>query len=363
MVVVGYEGFVVIGAGPAGASFAYLASRKFNTHVIVYEALSKPGLKACGWGLLRDVEDYIGVIPRRYILNKIRGFKIYYDGVELVDYNSRRTIAYMINRLEFLEYMLGHSNITVYSGRRVSIAEVLGVHGNYLPVVASGFMWRTGFRDLMLGVEFLVQNIRLEAHDYFELYTWRGFVGYLWVFPFSEDTAYIGIGGYADYNELLDRLNLFIKSRFNDYKITKRLAGYVSVNGLRKEFLSPKYPVIGEAMGMVLPLTGEGMRPSIASAWSLVKALARGNWRLYMRIIDELGWRKLIDFQLRILRYVARRRNRFNVEKLKMLVRDCEWIVYELAFKKPGVLTLLKLLSCGFTRALSLARIIRVFNG
>ncbi len=358
----GYEGFVVIGAGPAGAAFAYLASRKFNSHVVVYEARSRPGLKACGWGLVRGVEEYIGVIPKRYVLNKIKGFRIYYDDVELVDYSSRRSIAYMVDRPSLLEYLLSSENISFHRNRFVRLNHVLGVHEGYLPVIATGFMWKTRLRDLMLGVEFLVEGIRLSEPEYFELRTWSGFVGYLWVFPFNDRVAHIGIGGYADYNELVERLNQYVKSRFSSYRVRRVLVGYVSVSGLSREFLDPSYPIIGEAMGMVLPLTGEGMRPSIASAWSLVEALSRGDWRLYTKIIDRMGWRKLIELQLRILRYVVKRRNVFNVEKLKSLVSECEWVVYELAFKKPSTLTMLRLLSCGLGKALSITRIIRRFS-
>ncbi len=359
-----YEGIAVIGAGPAGSALAYLAKRYLNTNIVVYEALKRPGLKACGWGLLRSVERYIGTIPRGSILNNIKGFKIYVDNRLVVDYRSKRTIAYMVDRPRLMEEMLEHSNAEVLLGHRINIKEVLRINRNYLPVVATGFQWRPRDRKLILGIEYRVKNAHIDEPGLMEVWTWSGIVGYLWVFPFNNREVHIGIGGTPPYTVLRRLLDEFIKrdKRFKDTRIAERLSGYVTVNGLDKNFLDPNIPVIGEAMGAVLPLTGEGMRPSMISAWSLIKALNYGDWRKYTRIFDETGLTKSIKIQYKILKHVEKRRARLNVDKLKSLIKDCEWLAYELAFGKMDVWTILKALPCGLKKALTIASFIRRYG-
>ncbi len=360
-----YEGVVVIGAGPAGSALAYLARQYLNTNTIVYEALRRPGLKACGWGLLRSVEDYIGPIPMETVLNNIKGFRIYVDDKLVVDYGSKRTIAYMVDRPLLMENLLEHSNAEVLLGHRISVREAIRIHQNYLPVIATGFQWRPRNRRLILGIEYRVENAHIDEPDLMEVWTWSGIVGYLWVFPFNSREAHIGIGGTLSYAELRKLLDEFIRrdKRFENTRIVDRLSGYVTVSGLDKKFLDFSIPVIGEAMGAVLPLTGEGMRPSMISAWSLVKALKHGDWRRYTRVFEKTGLTKSIELQYRILRHIENRGARLNVDKLRSLVRDCEWLVYELAFGKMNTWTVLRALPCGLKKALIIASLIRRYSG
>lgn len=355
----GYEGFVVIGAGPASSAFTYLASRKLNADVIVYEALSKPGAKACGWGLIRSVEEYIGAIPKRYILNKIKGFKIYVDNMEVLRYISHKTFAYMINRPELMEYYISPGN--VYFNTKVDIGKITKNNPNYLPVIATGYMWRPQIRKLIIGVEYLVENARIDEPEYFEVHTWQGFIGYLWVFPFNDRVAHIGVGGLTSYGELVHILRNFLKNdhRFKNTSIARRYVGLVSVDGVRKEYMSSSYPVIGEALGTVLPLTGEGMRPSIISAWCLVEAVKRGKWHSYLKLLEKTGIIRSIVFQKKIFEYIKRKQAYLDISRIKSLVKDCEWLVYEIAFGKPSWSTILKALSCGLHRAIVIAGLLK----
>ena len=363
MVLEEYEGFVVIGAGPAGSTFTYLVSKKLNANVIVYEALSRPGAKACGWGLIRSVEDYIGVIPKRYILNKIKGFKIYVDNVEVVRYISRKTYAYMIDRPKLMEYYVSLGN--VHFNTRVSIEEVVKNHPNYLPVIATGYMWKPQIRKLIIGVEYLVKNARIDEPEYFEVRTWQGFIGYLWIFPFNDRAAHVGVGGLTSYSELVHILETFLKSdyRFRNINVTRRYVGLVSIDGVRKEYISFNYPVIGEALGTVLPLTGEGIRPSIISAWCLVEAIRRGDWRLYLKLLKKTGVIRSIVFQKKVLEYIERKQAHLNVSRIRSLVKDCEGLVYDIAFGRPSWSIILKALPCGLHRAIAIAGLLKRYMG
>ncbi len=358
-----YEGLVVIGAGPAGSTLAYLASRALNTNIVVYEALGRPGLKACGWGLLRSVEKYVGSIPRETIANKFKGFRIFVDDELIVEYYSKRTIAYMVDRPLLMEKFLEQSNAEIFLGRRAKLGNLPEEYKNYMPVVASGFQWKPGIRRLILGLEYRVENARIDDIGLMDVWTWNGFIGYLWVFPFNEREAHVGIGGTLSYNELKRLLDKFLSKdkRFMNAKIRYRIAGHVTVNGLDEKFLN-SIPVIGEAMGAVLPLTGEGMRPSMISAWSLVRALKQGDWKLYTKFFEKTSIPASIRLQYRILAHVERRGARLPVKRLRNLVKDCEWLVYELAFGKINRWRILRALPCGLKKALVIASMIRRYG-
>ncbi len=359
-----YEGLVTIGAGPAGSVLAYLARRHLNTNVVVYEALKRPGLKACGWGLLRSVEKYIGSIPKEPILNKIKGFRIFVDNELIVEYASRRTIAYIVDRPLLMEKLLEQSDAEVFLRHRVSLGRIIEEFRGYLPVIATGFQWKSSRRRLILGIEYRVENARINDTSFMEAWTWSGLIGYLWVFPFDDREAHIGVGGVLPHDELKKILDKFLKidERFRNARIKNRLSGYVTVNGLEKTFLQDNIPVIGEAMGAVLPLTGEGMRPSMISAWSLVKALKQGNWKLYTKFFEKTSIPNSIRFQYKILRHIEERKARLPVKRLRDLIKDCEWLVYELAFGKMKAWSILKAVPCGLRKALTIASMIKRYE-
>ena len=359
-----YEGIVVIGAGPAGSALAYLARRRLNTSIVVYEALKKPGLKACGWGLLRSVEDYIGNIPKDAVFNKFKGFRIFVDNELVVEYSSRRTIAYMVNRPLLMGELLESSNAEVFLNKRVDLRYVLKKHKDYLPVIATGFQWNPSNRRLLLGIEYRVENASIDEPEFMEVWTWTGFVGYLWVFPFNEREVHVGVGGEAPYSILKKILDNFLKKnkRFAKSRVKYMIAGNVTVDGIKEGFLEKNFPVIGEAMGAVLPLTGEGMRPAMITAWSLVEALKKNNWKLYIRILERTGLPRSIRLQYKIFNSIERRRARLPIKRLRELVKDCEWLVYDIAFGNPGVWSILRALPCGLRKALTIASLIKRYS-
>jgi len=262
-----------------------------------------------------------------------------------------------------MEYYVSLGN--VHFNTRVSIEEVVKNHPNYLPVIATGYMWKPQIRKLIIGVEYLVENARIDEPEYFEVRTWQGFIGYLWIFPFNDRAAHVGVGGLTSYSELVHILETFLKSdyRFRNINVTRRYVGLVSIDGVRKEYISFNYPVIGEALGTVLPLTGEGIRPSIISAWCLVEAIRRGDWRLYLKLLKKTGVIRSIVFQKKVLKYIERKQAHLNVSRIRSLVKDCEGLVYDIAFGRPSWSIILKALPCGLHRAIAIAGLLKRYMG
>ena len=96
-----YE-FAVIGAGPAGAAYAYFAAN--NSYKIIVYDYTTPGKKPCGWAVPIQVEKYLK-IPHSTILTKIKSFSVYIDG-ELAHRYEHGTWGYIIDKPLFLIELL-----------------------------------------------------------------------------------------------------------------------------------------------------------------------------------------------------------------------------------------------------------------
>ena len=62
--------------------------------------------------------------------------------------------------------------------------------------------------------------------------------------------------------------------------------------------------VVGEALGAVMPFTGEGIRPGFLSARALYHSLVEG--KSFKRLLDEYGLTFNIALQLRIVRFLEK---------------------------------------------------------
>ncbi len=251
----------IIGAGIAGASLAYYLKDDFD--VIVYEARRDVGLKPCACGVLREVEEYLK-IPKDVILNEIKRCEIYLDGSKIGE-NSADPLGYIIDKKALIKWLL--EGVDVELRRKVKPEDL----PKGLKVVATGHYFHKS--DKMLALQYLVRNLEVES-DVMKLFWTRDFVGYYWIFPYG-DLANVGVGGFLSYKELKSLLDRFV-DRLN-CDVVKKGSAFIYVGGIKDELYSKEdYYVIGEALGAVYPITCEGIRPSIASAYSLATAIREG---------------------------------------------------------------------------------------
>ncbi|MGC9105055.1 MAG: NAD(P)/FAD-dependent oxidoreductase [Thermoprotei archaeon] len=245
----------VIGAGPAGLTLA----RALEGEVVVYERERSLASKPCSWVVLDT-----GEVPlrRREILFKIKRYRIFLDGRLIHELESKRPFAYVIDKREFLErlaeglevrmgfYAMIKGNAVISNGREEKYDAVYDARG-YQALDPS---------DTALAIQYET-DYRAEE-DTLNTYFFSDITGYAWVFP-GPYGARIGIGGKAGYDELVGRLKKLLLGNVVKYGVAR-----VSMGGLKVS----KYKV-GEAAGAVMPITGEGIRPSIVHA----RLIARGN--------------------------------------------------------------------------------------
>lgn len=254
----------VIGAGPAGLSLAwFLKGTKHN--VTVYEGLGDVGIKPCAWGLISGVEGLVP-ISKEAIISEIKGFKIYLDDKLIHDIRTDRKLGYIINKPVFLrdiaDKVIVKFNTRVIekngeyftqTGEKIQVDKIVYANGHYsLP------------KDRTIDAIQYITDYEIDK-EVVEFYFYSDLLGYAWIFP-DEKGSKIGIGGWADVTFLKERVKRLLKG-----KILHFHGARVSDYGIDDERLNGKY--IGEALGTVYPLTGEGIRPSILSAKIFADAL------------------------------------------------------------------------------------------
>ncbi|BEP18160.1 NAD(P)/FAD-dependent oxidoreductase [Pyrofollis japonicus] len=296
--------FTVVGSGPAGASFAFYASNK-GYKVIVYD-IHEPGSKPCGWAVPGSIEHFIK-IPKEFILTEIKGFRIYLNN-QLIKEHSGGHWGYIINKPGFLKYLISSSEFIRKPVRLREDLSPIGVDPREETIIAVGSIGAYGYIHKN-GVEVInaVQRILelkepLDDVNTIEFWFDENLIGYYWVFPRGERVVDIGVGGLESFDKLVYRLEVFTREYLRSVKAEKSSAikgARIIASNVNKElFMRERSPVVGEAAGFVYPLTGEGIRPSVASSYALFQSIDKGVDRVSV-ISNIIEWisrqRKLLD--------------------------------------------------------------------
>ncbi|AWR96688.1 NAD(P)-binding protein [Acidianus sulfidivorans JP7] len=274
----------IVGGGPAGISLAYfLKGTKIDA--TVYESLDNVGLKPCAWGLMKGIENYIP-IPKESIISEIKGFKIYLDGKLLYDVRKKEKLGYIIDKPKFLsilgeqvdlqlkshiqekkqdnseigkknESIEGEKTIKINNSKEEKVDKIIYANGHY-----------SLSKDYTIPAIQYITDYKIDP-EIVEMYFFSDLLGYGWIFP-EENGSKIGIGGYASVDFLKEKLKTILSGNIKKFE-GARVTDY----GIIEERLkSGNY--VGEALGTVYAVTGEGIRPSIISSKIMADSLLEG---------------------------------------------------------------------------------------
>ena len=131
------------------------------------------------------------------------------------------------------------------------ILDCTGVHRSLLPKSSENF--------IIPAYEFLIENV----HDIDEFYVigYKGARGYFWFFPLGDGMAYVGAGD-------IDKKYYGISEFFNQNpkaKIVKKIGRPIRLSPPKRmqPFSHLNIIGVGESIGCVFPLLGEGIIPSL----------------------------------------------------------------------------------------------------
>jgi len=307
----------VVGAGPAGVGAA-VALSKAGYKVVVHEAMERPGLKPCGRGI-PVVGDLPVRVPGDAVVRRIREAVMYVNGEYLFTLKDIFT-GYIVDKTLFLEHALSEagaearykSKFDVRSGR-------IGGPGGFKPEIglfAGGHPYYDG--EKIMAIQYIIETREYDDSESLEIYFDTGLLGYYYIFPGKPGTVEVGVGGFATPRHLKTLLDKFVKSRENlrDKRILKVEGARIAVGGLSLGYTGG-LPRIGEAAGFVMPLTGEGIRPSMISGYTAGKALAEGGDPLKAQGASPIA--EAIELQRRVLNAVKRMDPEERAQILKAL--------------------------------------------
>lgn len=286
---------IIIGGGPAGSSCAFRLKHLNETlSVLLLDKQSFPRYKPCGGGISPEVVNYLNFSIDEVIDFVCHDISVVADNKRI---NNTDNEMWMVRREQFDHFLLEKAK---EQGVRVETScEVLEVipQKEQIQVVTSKarFIGRYvvlaegGHAKIAKKMGILVKHKLYAAMEY-EHYTQnpssqleinldRHPFGYAWQFPKSDGLS-IGIGGDMKQGspQKSQGLPSQLKHYLNDLGIKTIDKAHVHghpilvYNG-RSKLVYNRVLLIGEIAGCVDPLTGEGIRPAIKSAYLAARAL------------------------------------------------------------------------------------------
>jgi len=321
---------IVVGGGPAGTTFAQVASRG-GLSVLVLEKDRDIGMPVrCGEAISDKGLRYFHDPDPRWIQSTIDRIKLTApNGTEIeFDLNDK---GYILDRRIF-DYDLAHMAAqegamivtkAYVNGLIIENETVCGVKGNYLNspfeiqakivIGADGVESRVGrwgglrtqvkLKDMESGIQKTVSGIEVQSNK-FEFYLSRKWApgGYLWVFPKGNRSANIGLaisGYYAKEGKSAQKfLDEFLQWKYPECSVLTTVVGGIPVDKTLKCMVGDGLMLVGDAAHTVNPMTGggisSGMMSGMAAAETAIellqkkKELTKANLHSY-----EKKWRKL----------------------------------------------------------------------
>lgn len=278
------KGLAIVGAGITGAYlFHNLKKQGYNPHIFDMKGPTKCGLKPCAWGtssgFVKLLEE-AGLDAGKYIFRRLD--YVLMDDIkieaDLMVFDKPRLIKDLLAGAE-----IRFKPLPVEGYER--IIDATGVSRALLPPIKD---------DIVMGcLQYLV-----ETKEPLENRIRLGGIGYAWCFPLSADRYHIGCGSLLDDpRRILKSLGWLKGSSKYKKKIVCGCAGRIRLSGPFESlpFVSGGIKEgiwgVGEAIGCVAPLAGDGVVPGMRSVQLLLKAW--DNPRKYKdSVLDEFRWMK-----------------------------------------------------------------------
>jgi geranylgeranyl reductase family protein len=291
----------VVGGGPAGATCARLAA-KAGLDVVLLDKAHHPRVKPCGGALGPQAIQEIDIDISGTIEKTFNTAMVYTPSGDSVRLTSEGLIGHIVTRSEFDEYLLQKAEdagVEVIQGVEVVgleqlrsgvralavgdsykshllvgadgvngiIAKELGVRSKWSPTQIAVCMNMV----VQLAPEEVESVMRPEADGlptielYFGLVSW----GYGWCFP-KRDGLNIGIGCRVDKLGDLQEIWQKFVSKIEDEKgveidISDRVSYRLPLGDRLNRVIGRRSMLVGDAAGLVSPLTGEGISYAIQS--------------------------------------------------------------------------------------------------
>ncbi len=308
---------IVVGGGPGGASAAYFL-RMAGCRVLLLERNRLPRSKTCAGGVPRSALQlfpfsFSGVIEqtmeRGTFVCGERSVTQYVPGESLFMVQRRDFDFFLLRqsgakilegeKVRSVEQESDRVRVVTQSGKRLCSRYLIGADGPKSNVASSAGLRRNTGTGVALQLEVDPGPELLKA------YSGRFLVGlgaldkgYCWVFPKAGHLS-VGIGNMGRGNgQLLVRLKRFMAWLGINLEGYPSRAHPLPLFSPRAERQKGRILLVGDAAGLVDPLTGEGIRHAMVSGQLAAEAVTKGPLASYSRRVHraigkDLWWASL----------------------------------------------------------------------
>jgi len=250
----------IAGAGMTGA-YLYRLLRRQSDRIDVYDIApsTRCGLSPCAWGTSRGFAELVadaGLAADDYILQ--RSGHVLMDDIrieaDLMTFDKPRLVKDLLEGAR-----VKHSDLDPRAYERV--IDATGAARAFLPPIAD---------DIVL----TCVQYRLKTAQPLENKIHLGRIGYAWCFPLSGGRYHIGCGSLvADPKARIDALGLREPAAGGRQTVICECAGKIRLAGPQGSapFVAADIWGVGEAVGCVAPLAGDGIVPGMKSVQLLLR--------------------------------------------------------------------------------------------
>ncbi len=289
---------VIIGAGPAGSTLGYELAKK-GIDVLILEKERLPRYKPCAGGITVKTAKLLGFDFSPVVRDTVQGARVAYKNSRAFTKWYDKPLIYMVMRSDFDHLLVQRAReagaVVMENEKACQIeangqgAKVTTTNHTFTAQVLAG---ADGARSVVAAGAGLMQNIDfgigMEAEISVpteKLLQWDSLVGlnlghirggYGWVFP-KRDHLSVGIGGpLRQVKRLRSGYQAVLKSYgLENQSVTRLRSHYLPVRKKGMAIQSKRVLLLGDAAGLVDPLTGEGIYHAVKSAQIAAPAISR----------------------------------------------------------------------------------------
>ncbi len=298
----------IVGIGVAGA---YLIARLKNKHDIVgFERMKENDHDSiCAWGSskskMTELCSKVDIKFDDYIVHE--GENLHIDMKKSHNFAIKLSGLCTYNKIGIIRRMVKECKINYDAVPKLHdlekkydlIVDTTGFHRTYLPKPSNDFYLPT--------FQYKVKYNNTIPIDDFYVKPFADMTGYLWYFPLNKKYAHIGAGDYKKNH--VKETNTFIKKYGG--KIIKTVGRPIrlATPDMCEPFYYNKVIGVGESIGTVYPLLGEGIIPSMICADIFIKNI--GDNEKYRN--DVLNYFRIYSKVFKLV--ISKMKNKFSIIK------------------------------------------------
>lgn len=306
---------IVVGAGPAGAFTAYNLAQA-NLNVLLLDKERLPRYKSCGGAVSLKVQEILTDFKINNVIeDEITKVVFSHNFQQPINIDFLKPFTYMVMRDKLDDFLVKKAqNLGVKVIDNNKVVEVIQnknqvqVNTNTDSFTAQLIVGADGAKSvvasdlgLMTDLEYGVAYEKELKVSERRLNSQRGIIhldygivsnGYVWVFPKAEHLS-VGVGTYAQGIDLKGKLNDYLVSeRLIDSDVLQAKGHLLPIGGDKHKLNNQRGLVVGDAAGLVDPLSGEGIFYALKSAQlaskTIVNTLSKaGSLDRYTELVNQ----------------------------------------------------------------------------